>query len=1017
MRLLFSFLVALWLSLPLHAQSPAITAAPGFFPALIDVKSQGAAGNYQTFQTGTMTSGSALLTKSGSDGPAFTPNDVGKSVIVTGALGNTSAPLSTTILTYNSATSVTLAASATNDTANSFLIGTSDVDTSASSGTYVPGETLACTAGTTVGGANCVVKVYNTQVIAVNSIVNAGSGATKTICYMQSTGGTGAPAIIRFSVTAGAISGSGTIISGGSFFANPAGLSTLSFTDARGCGITGVVLDVAVSVKNLTVSTIGNYSVTAATMTTGAGSSSGATGITFAASWTQTGLGGYGTDDTAAFNRAITKMIASYTAGVRTVLYMPPGNYLINGAGSTTLPTCDVPCSYEGAGPSQSTVTVGPGYTKTSLFNNHENWLGSDAPNSGGTVNTTSLLTNANFRNFAIVGFTELPTDVTAILLTGRNSGLGIANVSISYMPSCLRAGILNGTTDTRANLQESDIYNLRCRLTGTATLPAVHITAQSTGGVVSTPNNVNIVDMNIYASYADSLVIDATGTDTKNGGNIKLVDVRVEGALRRGSNGAGDLLRIGNSAAPSNASMSGVSMLNMNLIGPIADTATPTYYCALRIASRYVSNVLARNINLNSASGGSNAVCVDGGSNIQIDVGKITSALYDFTVGASPTVGTNISLSAPDDPSINSPLRWSIDSSSLANIITNIRTLNNTIYAPGQPTGNYTYNLHYTANTEVYSATTGYYGTYTGTVTATGSVTWPTGIRNVRIIGMSQGGCGGGGGKQTLGTVSSGGAGGGGGMIIDRTYPIADLGASTAFTFGTACTGGAGATSVGAGGNGGNGGNVTWALANGQIQTVYGGGGGQGGQTAGSSTGGGSGGLGGAGGAGSTGGAAGAGFTGTLGIGYAGGAGADGSAASNTTVALQTGGGGAGSSVTTSFTGGNSYYCPGGGSGGTLLAASASAGGAGGRSVAGQTATTGGTGGTTGGNGGAAVSGGTFYGGSAPAGGGANTSTTGGNGGTSAVPCVGGAGGGSSVGNAGNGTTTAPPQVVYIAW
>lgn len=1007
------------------ASSPLITAAPGFLPFTINVKSQGATGGFQTFESAVMTASSTTLTKN--NGAVFTPASVGNRIIVTGALGVSSAPLDTTIATYVSATQVTLADQATHATSNAFLSSVLEVDSTVSTGNYVPGETLACTGGTPVAGANCTTSVYTTAAV-INSVVSAGTGATASLCYLSTTTGTGAPLIARYAIVAGSISGAATIVSAGTYFTNPTTLANAVMVDARGnCGITGVILNLSTTVSTLRVETVGEYSPTpSVNMTTGAGSTSGATGITFSGSWTTTGQGGFGIDDTVAIKRAQDLAIAQYALGRRSVIYFPPGNYLVNGgaAGATSLSICNGPCSYVGDAISATALTVGPGYTGAAAGSGllvwHNSWLSNDAPNNGGTLNFNASLFGASVDNLQFIGYSTSTPEITAMLFQGRNTNVRIRNVECGYMGSCIRGGILNGTSDNVANIQESEFIGVRTRLVGTSTYPAVHITAQDTGAgfSIAVPNNNNFIDFNIFAPGKDGFVLDAVGPSVKSGGNNKAVNFRVEGGPRRGAIGAGDLFRIGNPAATSNVALGSFSIVDLNLIGPIADTGTATFYCALRIASRYTSNISVLNSRITSASGGSNAVCIDGGSSIRLHFIALTSALYDISVGANPTVGNNIEINLMDDPTANSPYRWNIDSSSLANLNTHILLKNNSIFSTSTPAGAYSFAGAITANTAGTFAPSGLWGSITGTFTTTTAVTWPTSVNFIRVVASSQGGCGGGGGMQTLGTLVTGGGAGGGGIIFDRIYKRAELGNSTTFTLGTPCTPGAGALVIGNGTAGGTGGaagagaSVAYTLANGTVVTAYGGGYG-GASNATGSIGGGGAGFGGAGianvaGSGVT-------FTNFMG-GFGGGGGAVGASTSGNVGWQATGAGGGGASTTTGLRGGDSYNCPGGGSGGTLLIASASVGGNGGSTPYQFAVPAGGA--ATGATGGAGVLHSFATGGSAPGGGGANAAGAGGTGGSAAlVPCAGGSGGGSGTTRGGDAGAVAPPTVTYVAW
>lgn len=294
--------------------------------------------------------------------------------------------------------------------------------------------------------------------------------------------------------------------------------------------------------------------------------------------------------------------------------------------------------------------------------------------------------------------------------------------------------------------------------------------------------------------------------------------------------------------------------------------------------------------------------------------------------------------------------------------------------------------------------------------VTSSQSFTIPAWAKAVRFVLIGAGGCGGGGERESLGTVATGGGGGGAPLFKDTGFlAVADVPSPITLTIGTTCTPGTGAATVGgAPGAAVNGGDATVGFTV-PLVSYHGGSGGPGGVNTASV-------------GGSSSSDIGPGLTastaavtaGSIGGGGVGG----GSGAAGTGTGLQNSAGGGGASVTTGFVGGTAgFQIGGGGSGGTLLAASASAGGAGGASrfaLAAAAASTGANGGNA--AGGPASDAG--LGGAGAGGGGGNTAGAGGNGGgcpTGGYGLPGGGGGGGTTAG-GNGGQGCPPVVlVYL--
>lgn len=103
--------------------TPGTWARAGAPPWQFWVDDYGAKGDGKIVGDGAMTSGTATLTSATA---GFTAGDVGKNIVVNGALGSSSAPLYTTILSFTNSTTVVLNANATNTVSSAAAFWASD---------------------------------------------------------------------------------------------------------------------------------------------------------------------------------------------------------------------------------------------------------------------------------------------------------------------------------------------------------------------------------------------------------------------------------------------------------------------------------------------------------------------------------------------------------------------------------------------------------------------------------------------------------------------------------------------------------------------------------------------------------------------------------------------------------------------------------------------------------------------------------------------------------------------------
>lgn len=283
---------------------------------------------------GSMAQGSAVLTWSGG---SFASTDVGKLIMVDGA-GVNGRPLITTIASYQSATQVTLAATASSAVSTSIAaLGYTAGPTLASAGSgYAPGDLITFTGGTAT--YQTVVQVIGTKVVSA-SVVSGGSGGTDGSCTITGTtgnvGGTTTLFQATGTVTGGVLGGALTVTVAGEYRDNPANLAAEPVTS--NCGLSGATVSVSMGVVDILVKYPGAYSVRPTNpisqgSTTGAGS-----GATFNGVWNNTGTFHYGTDNATPIQNAINYCegkVSSFAGGCTVLLPvgtgMTSGTFTIN---------------------------------------------------------------------------------------------------------------------------------------------------------------------------------------------------------------------------------------------------------------------------------------------------------------------------------------------------------------------------------------------------------------------------------------------------------------------------------------------------------------------------------------------------------------------------------------------------------------------------------------------------------------------------------------------------------------
>lgn len=514
---------------------------------IINMKQNGAVGDARGYINGVMTSGSPTLTDS-TNSPFLSTDCAGptngctgtvnKNISIDGA-GASGAPLSTTIVGYANASTVTLGDNAGTTVPYSYIADVYStyapptISTPQSgSGSYVPADTVTLAGGTfTTAG---VYKVTTTTL--ASAAANAtGSGGTNGACILTGTTGSNQQGTGRFSINAtigsNHITAIGAIITGGTYTTNPTSLTAEPVTS--NCGLTGATLTIKMGAFSIIPTTIGIYSV-APSGTVSQGSTSGVgTGLQLTnVPILQTGSYTYGTDDSAAVSAAFTYAM-SLNNGLQPNVYFPAGSYYMK---STTTPTLTKSVHITGDGPHSTYFMIDPSYTGD-LISTSENWSRTNYNNG---IASTSDNAGIAIDNFTVIGNIHSPNTQNVITLYDRNDFVSAYLVHAYFIHGMLlNIGTLKN--QQQAYVRESYFSSMKAFVCGTATVPCIQIgTSNTLGSYGDSTNEITFVDISVFSAMSSGMIINNSNNTFSDTRLLKFYGLRIEQSLN------GDNLDIG---------------------------------------------------------------------------------------------------------------------------------------------------------------------------------------------------------------------------------------------------------------------------------------------------------------------------------------------------------------------------------------------------------------------------------------------------------------------------------------
>jgi hypothetical protein len=329
-----------------------------------------------------------------------------------------------------------------------------------------------------------------------------------------------------------------------------------------------------------------------------------------------------GSDYSPALGKAIAKFNSNYASGSFTPVYIPSGIWPLNTPLATQFAP-SVPASLGGNRMFSSFLELGSGFTGT-LFSCSQTPVQFTTPtilpniNAGATGNNNGC----NLHDISITGNTA-STGQDAIVLSDNVDSARIERVSVYDVPGyCLSAG---GTLNqTHAFLRESNVEDLTCYNTGTATKPAIDI---SSTGTQDASNVDDFHKIRVYSSVGEGFVLE-NGNITSPVRQITLDAVNVENSL------GGSNYRIGSTALT--GFVQSIVLQNVLAVSPSAGNYN--FLITAAGTSSAVSNITLDNARSMPGAGTGGGLNVQYGKNIAINFSTATAAGTQVTVGCGLT-------------------------------------------------------------------------------------------------------------------------------------------------------------------------------------------------------------------------------------------------------------------------------------------------------------------------------------------------------------------------------------------
>lgn len=502
----------------------------------------------------------------------FTSADVGKVIDVDFA-GPSCGPLHTTIAGFLDVHDVTLADAATCTVGYNYVYQWIVATPQSGSGSYAPGDTVTLSISPAIVPA--VALVTSTQVASV-AIVAGGTGGVTAFnsgngtCYVETTTGTGIPAVIALTLTSGIATSVGTvtipsgIVSSGEFSVN---LTTLTaepvlsgFQGSNCTGLTGATLSIKMgplALQPTNHAAMGQFAASPPITPTATTTSGSGTGLLVTPIPLRAGNFVYGTDDTTAWQAAFTASNTLNLQGKYNCIVMPGAASLITAA----LPVWTTGACIQGQARNKSILYVSAA-ASGNIINIDNAWVATvqNTPNDGSVIPFSIIPYGTSLDKFSIIGNRHSLNVQNALIFSDHNDFIHMDDIFINgFNGTCWGMGSL--LNDTSAYTRESNFYNIQMEYCGSSTADAFYLRSSVAGNSA----DLHFHNINLYAPFGTGAHIFADGT-----ANVLLTTfdgLRVEGLQYQAEPIHGDLLVLGD--AVNTGRVNGVKIHDAILLSP----------------------------------------------------------------------------------------------------------------------------------------------------------------------------------------------------------------------------------------------------------------------------------------------------------------------------------------------------------------------------------------------------------------------------------------------------------------
>ncbi len=367
------------------------------------------------------------------------------------------------------------------------------------------------------------------------------------------------------------------------------------------------------------------------------------------------------TDDSAAFVGAIeaANARAGSSGGANTpiCIYVPSGRYRIS---ANHLPMFYRNGCILGDGALKSIISVGDQYAGD-IFSWSEAWMAQSYPFRGDTIDLSAQAAGPIVKGISIVGVRSAPNIQNAFVFYDRVDFLTMDDVSVDYLRGrALYSGVRKQAPE--AYLRESRLQNLRFFNDGDGQTAVVEFSSAGNGDAT---NEIDVVNLDIYAPYGPGLVIRSENPKSAVRA-MKFSNLRIEGKEDNPGGIRADLLVIGDPVATGR--VSGIAFSLLELIDPYAGQAAMRLTASSPRFQPY--GIRAEGI-IGGGKPAGRGLQIDAGRNSYFHFSDIHTNDTAISIAAPPMTGDGIAL---DGNGAEDRWTYDVDPRALAFVSTPVR-------------------------------------------------------------------------------------------------------------------------------------------------------------------------------------------------------------------------------------------------------------------------------------------------------------------------------------------------------